>query len=890
MEEFWRRKGWTVVHKKVRPGREQEFVPVSLPLSLLTLRYINESFPNGLYRHQVLGLESILEGRPTCLATGTASGKSAVFYAAALESLLRDRDNKILALYPMKALGCEQEERWKAAFQKVGFPTELVCRIDGDVPVDIRRSLLRSSNVVIATPDVCHSWLLPSLSEREIWGFIRNLSLIVVDEIHVYTGVFGSNSAFLFRRLEHAMSLCGCKPLYLTASATIREPREHLSLLFGKEFTVIGPENDTSPRFPLDIIMLRPSFAGDILTEISEFLEYLVKNTDNKRFIAFVDSRKQTELISSIAVRGRTGILPVQEEQDGEVEQDVKEPYESHSFDILRKLEILPFRAGYEGSDREVIRQRLSNGTLRGIVSTSALELGMDIPNLDIAVLVGVPRSMTSLAQRIGRVGRQASGTVVIISNGDPHTEAIFTEPETLFNRPLAESALYLENPRIQYIHAMCLGRQGGEHDTACDVAGLSSDTPIEISGIRWPTGFLELCRKERTGQIPRELQGMKMEAGDTPYHVYPLRDVESQFQVELRGPDLIRLGSLSFSQVMREAYPGAVYYYTTIPYRVTAVYPQSKTVVVKRERRYTTKPILRPIQVFPNFTEEVFAAKRFGDLVMVDCHLQVRETVCGVQERRGSKTEQYPYPLSYSNSIIGIRFDRPYFVRNYFSTGVILCHPSLQKAGVDRTALADALYECFLIEVPFERQDIRVACGTVRVEWGPIANGTPFISIYDQVYGSLRLSSRLLDKEVIEKVIIRLVNMSERDNVLKLNDLTLQCAREILESLEKGTPESIAAGTGLPPTTAPVEESSRVRVLCPGSIGVDIMRNNEEFRVEAIFYSPKSGLQYRGRLSSTTNPDVVDIIPISNIKPIPGESMGIYDLETGELTPDVLS
>lgn len=135
-------------------------------------------------------------------------------------------------------------------------------------------------------------------------------------------------------------------------------------------------------------------------------------------------------------------------------------------------------------------------------MATSALELGIDVPHLDAGVLVGVPRSGTSLMQRIGRVGRQVPGAVVIVNDGDVYSEAMFRKPAELFARPLAEGALYLENPRIQYIHAMCLARPGGEHDRALARAGASPELPFS-SPVSWPPGFVELCARERAGEIP---------------------------------------------------------------------------------------------------------------------------------------------------------------------------------------------------------------------------------------------------------------------------------------------------------------------------------------------------------------------------------------------------
>lgn len=709
----------------------------------------------------------------------------------------------------------------------------------------------------------------------------------MVDEVHVYTGVFGSNSAFLFRRFGHLAAMANRSPAYLAASATVRDPEGHLRALFGREFVVIGPDWDTSPRYPLDIAMVRPPPARDLMTEVSRFAEYLVTQ-GSSRFILFVDSRKQTELISAILSRSRgRGVSGTDDE--------VVLPRMDH----LARLDVLPYRAGYEDGDRAAIQERLSLGRLRGVVSTSALELGIDIAHLDVGVLLGVPRSRTNLMQRIGRVGRRAPGIAVIINNGDVHSEAIFRNPSSLFERPLAEGALYLENPRIQYIHAMCLARHGGEHDQACGRLGLDPDGEF-TSPVPWPEGFMELCVKERTGEVPPDLQSMKMEAGDDPHHIFPLRDVESQFVVEhRRGPDIERMGSLSYGQVMREAYPGAVYYYATIPHRVYQVLPQARVVRVRREKHYTTRPLSLPPMVYPNLSAgNVYGTIRAGDLWLVEANLQIRESIEGFREKRGSQEFSYSYPPDFSQS--GVRFSQRYFTRNFFTTGVLLMHPAVARPGVEPALVAEVLYECFLLQIPYERQDIQCGTGVLKVQRGPFPEGTRFVVIYDQTYGSLRLSGRLMEPGVFAKVLEYAAELGNAKEVLTLKEETITCLRELRESaqapVEKPNTFALSADSGAevvapsPSRMGGVDGSQRfVRVIMPGSYGLDCMRHHEEFAVEAVFFSPREGrVCYRGRHPSDTDPSVTITIPCTSLVEVPGESRtGLYDAETGELIPD---
>ncbi|MEZ4646987.1 MAG: DEAD/DEAH box helicase, partial [Chloroflexota bacterium] len=439
---------WATAGNLTIPAREKKVFAINdLALTQQSKNVLNASPYNGrVYLHQKKTIQFFLEGNNVCLATGTASGKSLAFQIAAVEALARNPTAKVIAIYPMKALGNEQASRWRDLMIKAEMKLK-VGRIDGSVKGKKNRlDILKNSQIVVFTPDIIHAWLFSNLSNETVQEFLRNISLIIVDEIHTYTGVFGSNTAFLFRRIRHTLDLFGTSAQFICASATISEPLQHLQKLFGIDFTLVDQEEDTSPKHETNIQLIQPPKESNFLTEITQLLSYITQHTTS-RFITFVDSRVQVEHITSILSREKG--------DDDEIEDT----------SLLEKLQVLPYRAGYEDADRNKIQDRLRNSKLRGVVSTSALELGLDIPGLDLCVLVGVPSSQTSLYQRIGRIGRHSKGHVLIIYGGDIYDQAVFANPQELLRRPPAESALYLENQYIQYIHALCLARLDGEHD-----------------------------------------------------------------------------------------------------------------------------------------------------------------------------------------------------------------------------------------------------------------------------------------------------------------------------------------------------------------------------------------------------------------------------------------
>lgn len=875
LDTHFHSEGWQVVDVQTIPAREAQYCRLEgLELSEASKAFLREAAPSGLYRHQWQAIQAFLEGKNVCLATGTASGKSLAFYTAAIEKLVQNPRSRILALYPLRALGHEQEQRWRRALQMAGVEAE-VGRIDGQVPMAKRAEILRTRKVLVATPDIIHAWLLLNLSDRSINDFLRDCALVVVDEVHTYTGVFGSNSAYLFRRLRHAMALLGNSPRFIAASATISRPEAHLENLLGVRFTLVGEEFDTSPRRPLTLRLVNPPSSGDLLTQITRLMEFIARKTSH-RFLAFVDSRKQTEYIAAILSRAP-------DDDEGEESDSSRGSLDRGH---LHELSILPYRAGYEEYDRTVIQERLSRGELTGVVSTSALELGIDIPHLTLGVLMGVPPSATSFYQRIGRIGRHADGEVIVINTGDFYSESIFREPHRLLNLPLSEGALYLENRRIQGIHALCLARIGGEHDQiagSADREGEGFRTPIA-----WPATFIEMCDGLRVGNVPSDLQNMMVQCGDDPNHAFPLRDVDLQFQIEhVSGPVRENLGSLSFEQLMREAYPGAVYYYTTQPYRVCRVKVRERRVEVRREKHYITRPAKLPVMVYPNLTSgNVYQSQQYGGLIAIECNLQIRECISGFREKRGPSEIEVVYPLEQSR---GMFFDQPRFVRNFFTTGAVLSHPALNAPNVQVEAIAELLFEVFLMTLPFERRDIHFAAGRHRMKLGPVGEGDRFVCIYDQTYGSLRLSGRVLDRPVLRKIVKRAAEMTADSGKVAI-------APETQEALE-----ALSCALDAEPINLPLlgddggfmDLARYRRVLLPGSHGLNLNRDNAEFIVEAVFFSPReNSLCYRGRYALETAErynGMITTVPVEAIEPVPGESrFAYYDVETGEILEHV--
>lgn len=873
-QAYFQTNGWDLVFREIRAAREAQYVPIDdLGLGAPSLSALR-GYANGIYRHQREGIQRYKDGEHIAVTTPTASGKTLIFNVCALEELAAKPASRIAAIYPLKALAAEQTDRWRKLALESGLPLK-VGRIDGSVQTAERLKILKESRIVVMTPDIIHAWLLSSVAAPAVLDFIKNLTLVIVDEAHTYSGVFGSNSAFLFRRLNHANRKLGGSFRFIASSATMQDASAHLLKLTGENFGVIGSESDTSPQSALCTLLMTPPKTKDILTTVSDLVTFAATKTEHQS-ITFADSRKQTEYLATII--------------DRKIGEDTDDDANEFDYERLRELLVYPYRSGYEEDDRTRIQKCLAAGTLKGVVSTSALEMGIDLPYLDLGILVGIPRSATSLHQRIGRVGRRKDGLIIIVNNGSVVSESIFRDPPRLKTLPMVQSALYLHNQRIQYIHAMCLARQGGEDQAICDSVGIEDGgftSPINLE-----PDYAKLCESERLGEISGELQSMKAQAGDDPNHTFPLRDLDTQFKVEFRqGPNLYSLGSLSQAQVMREAYPGAVYFYQTRTFRVVKINKQQRVISVRPERRYFTSPISLPSLILPNLAgDNLFQANRYGDLLVIECALQVVDAVVGFKERRGNNEFNVNYPLDSSQ---GLFHDATKYARYAFTSGVIFTHAALNREQVKSALIAELLDEAFLMSLPFERQDINAGTDKHRATRELVTAGDRFVCIYDQTYGSLRLTSHLMKPEVVRDVFARAVDIALNDPNFQLNEETLAALQEMAGCVGQEPIDLANADRAMP-----VSERF-VPVILPGSIGIDTRKDHEEFEVEGVFFSPLfSAVAYRGyysaakkkaQLATATHSATVVTVRADHICQLNGESkVGFFNLETGEIVDSV--
>ncbi len=423
--------------------REQEAAEVPLPAQLDPgLRAaLERSGVRTLYAHQLEALRAS-ETENVIVTSGTASGKSLAFNMPVLDAIARDPHARAIYLYPTKALAQDQARKLTEI-----APGGLRHAIyDGDTPREERPAIRRRANLILTNPDMLHVGVLP---HHRNWGDVMTkLRYVVVDEAHVYRGVFGSHVANVLRRLRRVAALYGSDPRFILTSATIANPEELAERLVGTPFHLV--DSDGAPKAGRRIAIWNPPLLDratgarrSALSEAADMLADLV--TADVRTICFVGSRRGVELIQrfcgdKLAERGRRDLAD----------------------------RISPYRAGYTPQQRREIEARLSSGDLLAVVATNALELGIDIGELDAAICVGFPGTVASLRQMWGRAGRRRDGLAIYMAGIDGLDQFFCRHPTEFLTRPVEAAILDHTNERIQSAHLLAAAFEsplGGPRD-----------------------------------------------------------------------------------------------------------------------------------------------------------------------------------------------------------------------------------------------------------------------------------------------------------------------------------------------------------------------------------------------------------------------------------------
>ncbi|MGZ4398470.1 MAG: DEAD/DEAH box helicase [Gaiellaceae bacterium] len=569
-------------------GSRTELLPGELE-PRLRARLVEQGI-DALYEHQGETWRLAGSGAHVIVATGTASGKTLAFNLPVLDALVRQPKLRALYLYPTKALAQDQAR----ALAALHAPRVRPAIYDGDTPRDRRWQIRKWSNLILTNPDMLHVGVLP---QHERWGdVLSNLRFVVVDEAHVYRGVFGSHVANVLRRLRRLARIYGAEPQFLLASATIANPGELAERLLGLPVSVVA--DDTAPRPERAIVLWNPELIdpdlglrASALSEASKLLAALVER--GLRTICFAKSRKAVELIHR---------------------------FTSERLDPALASRLAPYRAGYTPEQRRQIERRLLAGELLGVTATDALELGIDVGTLDCAISIGFPGTVASLRQQWGRAGRRQPGLAVLVASEDALDQFFMRDPPALLERRVEAAILDHSNPRILDGHLRAAAFEAPLRDE--DAATLGEEA---------------LLRARELPDLRATPGGIVWNGREYPAARVPLRSTGERAFTVIEGATGAVLGLVEKDRAFSTVHAGAVYLHLGEQYLVRTLELDSQRAIVEPfAGDYYTQA---KKETETTIEQELASERRLG----LDLHfgrVSVREQVVAFQ-RRSIATQQ---------------------------------------------------------------------------------------------------------------------------------------------------------------------------------------------------------------------------------------------------------
>ena len=613
-----------MVHIEAIPAREAVFDSLDMPLPLALTDSLAAQKITRLYRHQVEAIDVARNGAHSIVTTPTASGKSLCYNAPILERLLLDTRARALYLFPTKALAQDQYAKISA----LNLTRLILATYDGDTPKEERSAIKRSARLVITNPDMLHVGILPY---HTTWAqFFRNLQFVVVDEAHIYRGVFGAHVANVLRRLRRIATAYGARPQFLAASATIANPDTLFEKLIGLKPVVI--DGNSAPSGRKHFVFWNPPVFDEKTgqrrstnSEATGIFTRLIQ--DDIRTIAFTRARKSAEILLKYTrdALSRTA-----------------------RPDLAAK--ITSYRAGYTPQQRRDIERRLFNGELTGVTATNALELGVDIGGVDACVLTGYPGTVASTWQQAGRAGRSnGESLAILVAANNPLDQFLMQKPEYFFGKSHEHAALDPTNRHILGGHLLCAAYElpldecdfslfGGEKalwvaNRLCEEQALAwRRDKLTYSGSEYPAGLLNI-RSASARQ-------------------YTIVDVS-------RGGTV--LGTVEETKAFETLHPGAVYLHMGETYAVENLDILNRRAIVRASQAnyYTEPTTTSTIEIIGEIAKKPWGSTMayFGTVVVTAQVVGYRQKQLFSEEVLGSfdvdlpetrfETEAIWYPLS---------------------------------------------------------------------------------------------------------------------------------------------------------------------------------------------------------------------------------------------------
>jgi DEAD/DEAH box helicase domain-containing protein len=577
-------------------GREAETEPLPSGLEPALKKALEIRGFTSLYSHQAEAFRLATLDRSEAeseagavITTSTASGKSLAFNLPVLNSIARNGKCRALYLYPTKALAQDQARSLSA----LDPPNLRHAIYDGDTPKDERAAIRRKSNLVLSNPDMLHIGILP---HHRSWGnFFANLEWVVIDEAHTYRGVFGSNVANVIRRLRRIAAAYGSAPRFMLATATIANPEELAERLVGSPLRLVS--RDGAPRSRREIDVWNPPLVNaatgarrSSLAEAADLFADLIAH--EVRTICFLKSRRGIELIRKFAAERLVA---------------------KGKPDLAGR--IAPYRAGYTPAQRRGIESDLVSGELLGVVSTSALELGIDIGELDAAICVTFPGTVATLRQMWGRAGRRRPGLAVYIAGPDGLDQYFCRHPAEFLERPVEAAILDHRSPEIAAQHMLAA----------------AFELPITNEDERWFGDQLEPSTTAmlNRGELRRAGKGLVPRRPGFVASGIPLRSSSAENVAVIDRDSGEVIGTVESGRAFTTIHPGAVYMHFGASYEVEQLNLFDGQAIV---RPFDDKWYTRPKTDTEIFIDKVGTRREVAGVELCFGDVSVTDRVTGYQ------------------------------------------------------------------------------------------------------------------------------------------------------------------------------------------------------------------------------------------------------------------
>ncbi len=688
-----------LVYVQEIPARTPRFADLVPPLPESLRAALRDGGIGRLYTHQVDAIARVRAGRDVLVVTGTASGKSLAYQLPVLETLVRDPEARALFLFPTKALEQDQLKSLRPLLPRgSGIRAEI---LDGDTPAHRRAQLKEQPpHILISNPDLLHLSLLPY---HAAWkAFWERLRFVVLDELHTYKGIFGSHIAHVLRRLHRVTAFYGSPPRFVASSATISNPAEFARELVGREFALVN--DDGSPAQGKRFVFVNP--VGSPYGEATDLLLTCIQA--GYKTIAFAKARKIAELITMWA----------------------------HQAAPQLASKLRAYRAGYRPEERRAIEQGLFQEELLGVVSTSALELGIDVGGLDACLLVGYPGSIASTWQRGGRVGRSGQeALIILVALPDALDQYFMRHPEDFFVRSPEAAVIDPGNRRVLLDHLVA---------AAAELPLRPADGPLY--GPDLPRRIADLQAERR---LVQSADGSEWYARRrNPARDISIRSVGESFPI--LNPAGKTIGSVDGFRAVHECHPGAIYLHQGQQYEVMDLdLAQRKVQARPVEVDYYT-------QTSGEKETEILHCEEVRDVrktVTRLGRLKVTERIVGYEKRRifgQDRIGSYPLDLPpHTFETQGLWFEVPEGLRDY----VKQAPPGGLHFMGGIHAIEHAMIGLFPLFALCDRGDV----GGISHTFHPQV-GRPAVFIYDGYPGGIGLAERCY--RVLEELLLHTLTL----------------------------------------------------------------------------------------------------------------------------------